>query len=165
MNVKFYHTSSPTNKVVKQLSADTAESVYTEVRFTEDETMSILHPVIVLNGISNIQDITKYNYFYIPKFTRYYYISDIKTRGSLVYVSGDCDVLMSWRDDIKASNQYISRQENAPELYNLSKYYVDNMLPISSKKVYAVEPFGSAVDDRQCYHVILETVGKGGTPD
>ena len=162
MNVKFYHTGSPKNKVSKKLSG---EHEYVGVIFHEPDALDVLNPTIIINGITDVADISKYNYFYIPKFTRYYYISDIKYDGSRAIVTGEVDVLMSWKSDIRSSKQYISRQQHAPELYSLSRYYVDNMLPISSKKDYAIKQFGNAVDDRNCNCVILETVGKAVVVD
>ena len=161
MTLKLYHTSDPKNKVKKKLEG---EHTYNNVIFHREDCLDILRPEIQLNGVTEITDLTKYNYFYLAKFTRYYFISDIIGRGSSVVIKGEVDPLMSWKSNILSSKQYISRQEHAPDLYSLSKYYVDDLLPISSQKEYAVKQFGNAVDDRGCYHVILETVGKGDTP-
>lgn len=69
------------------------------------EQCSVLNPVLVLN--INPSD---YNYFYIPQFMRYYFISDCTYIGNETFsVSGQVDVMASYRNEILASSQYIQR--------------------------------------------------------
>lgn len=156
MNITLYKNSSPPNKVSKSLSnANEIEAV----RFLEKGALDILNPTVLIQLTDDIKDIAKYNYMYIPKFSRYYYIDDINTEGGLIRIVGRCDVLMSHKKDILKSKQYVLRQEKN----NNSPYLDDNMLPISSKHNYKGDVFGRKVADVTCGRVILATTGNGGT--
>ena len=53
---------------------------------------SVTNPTIIIE--SNVNDIAECNYFYIPQFHRYYFVTDIRSiRNGLVEISGHCDVL------------------------------------------------------------------------
>lgn len=157
MNVILYKNSSPPNKVDKTLSK---KNEIEGVRFIEKGTLDILHPSILLQLTNDIKDVSVYNYLYIPKFSRYYFIDSISTEGGLIRIDGRVDPLMSHKKDILASTQYILRQETK----NNSPYLDDNMLPISSKHNYKGVVFGRKVADVSCGRIILATTGKGGTP-
>ena len=127
--------------------------------FTQKNALDILHPSVLLDMNIDIGDVRKYNYMYIPKFSRYYFIDSISAEGGLIRIDGRCDVLNSHKKDILASKQYILRQEKN----NNSPYLDDNMLPISSKHNYKGDVFGRKVADVTCGRVILATTGNGGT--
>ena len=58
------------------------------------------------------------NYIYIEEFRRFYYVvSHEVVTGELYYFSTHCDVLMSFRDEIRANKAIIKRQENNWNLY------------------------------------------------
>lgn len=158
MHVKLYKNTAPPNKVDKSSNLSNTKEVE-GVRFIEKNTLSILNPSVLLDIANDAEDIAKYNYMSIPKFNRYYFIDSMSAEGGLIRIDGRCDVLMSHKDDIYASKQYIMRQET----YNNSPYLDDNMLPIRSDHAYVAKPFGSNVDDRSCGRVIMATTGKGGT--
>lgn len=66
---------------------------------------------------------TGYNYCYIAEFERYYYINDIVfTNNGLYIIKCNCDVLMSYIDDIKES-QVLLENTTITELDN---YLHDN---------------------------------------
>lgn len=163
MNVKFYFNKQPYNKVDKGLDKDNPILTVENVRFLTDGTLNITNPVIEFAPTTNISDWSdivesvRYNYFYIPKFARFYYIENIETKGSHVIVTGKCDVLMSFKDDILASTQYITRSES-----RRSAYLSDSMLPIRSDHRYIMKPFGGPVDDKTCSKILMITTGKGG---
>lgn len=156
MDVVFYNVSDPPNKVSKTLKN---KKTFENVRFKNDKALDILNPTIVLNNSEEIADYAIYNYCYIGKFTRYYYIVGMSTSGSLVEFTCKSDPLMSFKGDILGSLQYVSRSENID-----NRYLVDNLLPISSKHLYTIIPFGDKAYDENCINVILETAGKGGNP-
>lgn len=53
---------------------------------------SVTNPTILIEA--NVNDIAECNYFYIPQFHRYYFVTDIRSiRNGLVEISGHCDVL------------------------------------------------------------------------
>lgn len=69
------------------------------------ESTSVLNPTLETN--TNVKG---YNFFYIPDFARYYFISDIRILGNQTFsVTGVVDVMGSHRTDIINSSQYILR--------------------------------------------------------
>lgn len=158
MDVIFYRNSAPPNKVDKSSNLS-GKNTFTNVRFLDDNNLDILNPSVLLNIGSEISEVAKYNYMYIAKFKRYYYIDKISTEGGLVRIDGICDVLMSHKNDILSSKQYIMRQEQK----NNSPYLDDNLLPISSNHNYYGKIFGRKVADTTCGRIILATTGNGGT--
>ena len=158
MQVHLFKNSAPPNKVDKSLNLSKKE-VFENVRFIEKNALDILNPSVLLQFVSDISDIKVYNYMYIPKFSRYYFIDSISTEGGLIRIDGRCDVLMTHKKDILASKQYILRQENK----NNSPYLEDGLLPISSQHNYKGVVFGRKVADVTCGRVILATTGNGGT--
>lgn len=72
---------------------------------------SIIKPVIILEKATPPQD-NKYNYMYIGAFKRYYYITDIRSlRNGLWEISGVCDVLHTYREDIYNAKCIIDKSE------------------------------------------------------
>lgn len=130
------------------------------VVFKEEGSLDVVHPILKAN-ISSVDDITKingYNYMYIPQLRSWYWLT-WHTEGMLIVFEGERDPLKTFWNDIKDSTQYITRAEN------IRNYYiVDNQLPIHSNHDYVMKKFGDPVYDKNCMGVILETIGKGGTP-
>lgn len=158
MNITLYKNTAPPNKVNKYTNLKSAHEVEA-VRFIEKGSLDILNPSILVNLGTEISEAGKYNYCYIPKFKRYYFIEGVSAEGGLIRIDCKVDALYSHMKDILSSNQYILRQETK----NNSPYLEDNMLPIRSDHGYIMEPFGSYVDDRSCGRIIMATTGKGGT--
>ena len=157
MNVKFYNISAPPEKV-KKITSETSSTTVENVIFFEDGSLDILKPKIKLTINSEISQNLQYNYCYIPKTGRYYYITGIHTEGGQVIFDLTVDVLQSWNSDILSSTQYIIRSEK----FN-NRMIVDTMLPMHSDHNLLITPFGNDVFVKNCDHVILETIGKGGT--
>ena len=155
MWIKLYHNSAPPNKINKAGNLSKATDQI-GLRFTEKNTLDILHPSILIEFSGDISDIKDYNYMYISEISRYYYIDSLSTEGGLIRINGRCDVLMSHKADILASTQYIVRSESLQ-----NKYVVDPLLPFTSQKKYFVRQYGNPVYDEMCNCVILETIGKG----
>ena len=164
MNVKFYYNHYPANKIDKGMTKDNPILTVENVRFKDEYNLNINNPTIIfapngtLDSWGDIVESARFNYFYIPKFTRFYFIENIQTNNGLIEITGKCDVLMSFKDDILSSIQYIMRQEN-----KRSAYLSDSMLPVRSDHKYYMKTFGRNVDDKECDRVILITTGKGGT--
>lgn len=159
MNIILYRISDPPNVVNKVLHD---KNEIEDVRFTEERYLDVVNPTVQLHSVSydSITDYSKYNYMYIPKFARYYYIDEITTVNAIVEIKCRCDVLRSFKSDIIGSKQYISRSQTSN-----NKYMVDHLLPMQSKHHFKIHTFGDPVFDEGCYHVILETTGKGGYID
>lgn len=169
MNVKFYYNNYPPNKVDKNTDKDNPILQVYNVRFKEDNTLNIVNPIIIfaptdgspnasLDDWKDIVECAKFNYFYIPKFERFYFIQNMKTSGGLIEITGKCDVLNSFKNDILNSEQFILRQQN-----KRSKYLSDSHIPVRSDHKYYMKTFGDNVDDKTCSRMILITTGKGGT--
>lgn len=111
-------------------------------------TTSILTPSIILKLDGNPQ---KYNYCYIADFERYYYISNWAWVNGLWQADLQEDYLATWRDNIGASTQYITR---ASAEYNLA--ILDNMYPTvgaaQTDTTTAESPFVSSL--RQGWYVV-----------
>jgi hypothetical protein len=103
-------------------------------------------------------DIYGYNFMYIPQLRSYYWLK-WHTEGGMIVFEGERDPMYTFWGDVKGSTQYISRSQTMR-----NKYIVDNSLPIHSQHNYLIKNIGSPVYDKSCNAVILETVGKGGTP-
>lgn len=165
MNVTLYNVSDPPNKINKSLGTG---QIIENVRFFENDTLNVITPTIIFNLTktesgqvvpADIDDYSKYNYLYIPKYARYYFIKEMTTENGLVKIRCKSDALYSFRKNIYGTEQYLTRSEK----YR-NRYIVDNLLPIHSQNSYDIHPFGEDVFIRNCQSVILETIGKGGTP-
>lgn len=147
MVAKIFKTKSAPNVVNKELTEVVA---FDEVIFKDDT--SLLNPTIIINGVSNassytIEDIGTSNYFSIPKVNRYYFITDITMMsGGRVAITGNVDVLMSFKTDIIGSTQMIVRQEK-----KTNNYLIDTDIPLSSKKQVIEHEFGDAISDSGYY--------------
>lgn len=88
--------------------------------------------------------ITDANYMYIPEFGRYYFINDISCHiNGLFLISGVCDVLMSWKENIKTLNCYVERNE-----FTYKRTEQDELLPLKFIKnvTEIIPPTGSLVN-------------------
>lgn len=104
--ISLYKTASENNRVVKALTS--GKEMSGELR----NQTSVLNPSIRIESADNI---STYNYAYISEFGRYYYITDIvSVRNNCWAVSMRCDVLMSYKDEIRTIVGIVVRQENNP---------------------------------------------------
>ena len=108
MDIKIYNNTSEKVKVGKTLI--NVRDISGELK----EACDIINPVIIISG----ENLSSYNYLYIPIFNRYYFIIDIKViRNNLWEISCHCDVLETYKDSIKANTAIIKRQESIWDLY------------------------------------------------
>lgn len=71
-----------------------------------------------------------YNYVYISKLKRYYYINDIAfVSANLTRLNLVEDVLMSWQTLIRSQSAFVTRQENSTKYLSL----IDNRLPLEDE--------------------------------
>lgn len=119
--ISLFKTTSENNRVVKVLTDE--KQLSGELR----NQTSVLNPSIRIESADNI---STYNYAYIPEFGRYYYISDIvSVRTNCWVVSLRCDVLMSYSSQIKSLRPIIERDE-----VGQSAGLVDPDMPIDINK-------------------------------
>ena len=75
---------------------------------------SIIDPVIVIDfGDAADPQAHYFNYAYIPDYSRYYFISDIRSVGKLWEFSLSTDILATYKDTIGAANAYIQRSSHS----------------------------------------------------
>ena len=108
MDIKIYNNTSEKVKVGKTLT--NVRDISGELK----EACDIINPVIIISG----ENLSSYNYLYIPIFNRYYFITDIKViRNNLWEISCHCDVLETYKNEIKSQKAIVARQENKYNLY------------------------------------------------
>lgn len=130
------------------------------------ENTSFIDPIFTFNNIDDSLNIINENYFEIPKWGRYYFVTDIQyLEGGIIQLQGHVDVLKTFQKDIEASTQFVSRQEN-----DYNKMIADNLIPMQSRKVTDVYPIdqndiftntvGKATANSR--FIVLQTMGSGG---
>lgn len=98
MEIRLYNNTSDTNVVDKTINNE-----YT-ITGTLRDVSNMKTPSIVIQHTGVFQ----YNYAYIPEFNRYYYINEVVTvRTGLLNIMLTCDVLMSFKSDIRNSTAVI----------------------------------------------------------
>lgn len=114
MVVNTYTCSDDNNVLVKNL---TEVSTLDNVKL-KDAT-ELIKPELVLMS----DDYPTFNYVYLPKFNRYYYVTNITVNPNKIYrIALDVDVLMSFKDDILKSKGYVSVTTDANTMYNGTQY-------------------------------------------
>ena len=132
MTIKLYKTASEVNKVTKVLTDEL--ELTGELR----ESSSVITPIIKIED----DDLTDYNYAYIPDFGRYYFITNITSvRNDLWEVAMRVDVLMTYASEIKANTAVIARNSN---LWNL--YYQDEQFKILNYETIQTKAFGVSLN-------------------
>lgn len=125
VEVRFYNNSSDNDEVHKNISQ--IQTAQCEI-FQECSIQAPVFLVTMSDALINC------NYVYVPKFHRYYYVTDMQIYdGVKVKVSCKVDVLMSFWDSFKNSSVIAERSSS-----NYNKYLPDNMIPFSSKMRYEV---------------------------
>lgn len=111
MIIKAYNTESSVNTINKDI--DFIADI--DVKFKDE--VNIYNPTIVLK----YNELIDFNYIYIDKFKRYYFIEDIEVFPNKIYsLSLKCDVLMSFKEDILNSYGNITSQTNYNDYYNFN---------------------------------------------
>ena len=102
MKIIFYKNNSPKKKVVKSL---------TNSKECEGELFDNCDLVNPSFRIA-IKNPAEYNYFYIPAFHRYYYITEVTVLQTGIWkISGHTDVLMSSRTNLLNNKAVIEKTE------------------------------------------------------
>lgn len=123
--ISLFKTVSENNRVVKTLTDE--KQLSGELR----NQTSVLNPSIIIESADNI---STYNFAYISEFGRYYYITDIMSiRTNCWVVSMRCDVLMSYKDEIRSMNVILNNTQetglsnylSSPNWVNLVKTKTD----------------------------------------
>lgn len=145
MTLKLYTNSSDRNhldKVITQQGSD--------ISGTLREDCSIVDPVITIESITGFS-LASCNYAYISEFGRYYYITNIVCKGKLYELHMHCDVLMSFKSQIRGNSAVISRNQG---VYNL--YLQDGVFKTEAFPHYQIMKFPSGFSG---YHYIFSVAG------
>lgn len=109
-NIYLYQNLSENNRMNKDLNPPVT------FQGTLKENTSLTDPTITIESPINV--VCLYNYVQIPEFNRYYFIKDvISLSNTLTQIMLHVDVLMSFKDFIKANLATTRRQENDWNLY------------------------------------------------
>lgn len=111
MSIKatFWRYEKPVDSTARPGSGDTDKQ---EFDIVLKDAVSITAPVIELTSAA-----LRYNYCYIPRFGRYYFVhSTTILTNDIIQYSLSCDVLATWRTEILASSLYVLRSASD---YNL----------------------------------------------
>ena len=131
MQVTFYRFNKARNET-KVPSGGTTINVRLK------ENCSVIEPVLILSTQAS-----SYNYFYIPTFGRYYFVTDYKYIGNQTFeVSGTSDPMGSFRDEILGSSQYVSRAATGYD-----ENIIDNMYPAIAGRQVDVQKLNFIPDD------------------
>lgn len=113
ITVNFYQNKSANNVVNK----DIISTINFNCVLKDD--VDIIKPSLILElDNTGLNAIKISNYCYIADFNRYYYITNIIfMRNNIFKVDLSCDVLMSFKNEIKECTGIIKRQSNDYNLY------------------------------------------------
>lgn len=111
MTIELMTNKSPSNYLTKDTTV-----VGTRTGVLKNAT-SVTNPTVMFE--SNGQPLpANVNYFHIPAFNRYYFVTDITSVTTNMYaITGHVDVLVSFRDAINKCSGVVQRQENSFNLY------------------------------------------------
>lgn len=110
--IKLQTNNSPSNFLDKEIV-----DVVDVTGFLRQGT-SIVNPAIIVDSPLAESFISKINYMYIEDFKRYYYVNEITTtQNHLWRIAAHVDVLMSFKDQIRANQGIISKQRDNWDLY------------------------------------------------
>lgn len=142
--VKFYTVSDDPKVVSKSLGTATEFN-----NVVIKETTDVTAPVLRISSSSNLSG---YNYCHIERYGRYYFIEKIETTPDGMWVLHcKCDVLMSYKDQIKSLTGTLIRSET---LYN--GYLNDSGYKALAYRKIVTKQFPTAMEG-DCF--ILMTVG------
>lgn len=147
MEIDFYKNTSDKRVMNK--------SIGTAVTFS---SCQLIEPCGVLNPsftIDRNESLYTYNYVYIPKYSRYYYIDEIIVNdGVSMTVKCSVDVLMSWKTELANCDVNSRCNEN-----NYDMYLPDDR-PIESRYIRYSKEFNKSFDDIASSYILI-TVGNG----
>ena len=149
-DINLYQNSAEVTRVDKTNYLTSMGTLYGVLR----EECSIISPSITFKQTS----VPTFNYVYIAAFGRYYFVTGITSVSKDIWrMSLSCDVLMTWKDNIRAFTAIIARQENS-----FNPLLIDSELPAQVNQNITVTEFpagGFSTDSAISYPFILTVVG------
>jgi len=150
--VYLYHNNSENKVIGKSLTA------MGMLECTLKEDTSIEHPTLIVSYTTQslVTDtyLDELDYFYMPKFNRYYYVDEIRTLpGSRIMIRGSVDVLESFKTDILNLNVILDHSQTTG-----ANQYLDSPIWVTNaKNSTSIINFSNGLLDSGEY--ILITVG------
>lgn len=121
MIINFYNFAKKKNSTKRPNSV----APYTPLNGQIKDDTSIINPVIDFDlGLSNVPT---YNYAYVDKFNRYYFVDDWTYSGGLWTASMSIDVLASHQSDILVDYEYVLRSAS-----EFNTDIIDTMYPATT---------------------------------
>lgn len=122
MNIKFYKCHSSEEQLIKdiELLRDGQGNIIGDYDGFLRDKSSIIAPVFRIETLDSGEEFpwARINYFYVPSWGRYYYITDVVVlRTHLYEIHGKVDVLMSFASDLMACTGIVQNNENAWNMY------------------------------------------------
>lgn len=150
-DVELYNCSA---EVIRVDKTDYLTS-YGTLSGTLREESSMIRPTITFQSSS----VPGFNYVYIPAFGRYYYVNNIvSVNKNLWRMELNCDVLMTYKDEIADVRLALARQE-----YNNNPYLVDSEFPLRVGNYYEIVTLESTAFDTttntEGYNYVLTVIG------
>ena len=152
INVSFYNTSSDPRMInkalalVSTLSCDLLDST------------DITRPVILTDSPAALHNV---NYMYIADFSRYYFVKTEIVNGSICKITGDCDVLMSFKSGVLNTKVLLDRTAN--DNYN-NLYLADEKIRKYAYERTQAKLFPNSVLNRDGYCVLITAGGAPSNP-
>ena len=142
MQVQIYKTSSERHRLSKSLTNQINKTCN-----ILDGT-SITDPVIV---IGYDVAILQHTYAYITDFGRYYFITNMEVLpGQEIRLSLHVDVLMTYKDQIKACKARITRSQS-----NFDKYIPDSMIINKAQSKITQRKLGAGFTSANKYYIMI----------
>ena len=142
MQVQIYKTSSERHRLSKSLTNQINKTCH-----ILDGT-SITDPVIVIGYDSSI---LQHTYAYITDFGRYYFITNMEVLpGQEIRLSLHIDVLMTYKDQIKACNARVTRSQS-----NYDPMISDNLIINKVNTNITQRKIGSGFTRANQYYVLI----------
>lgn len=121
IKVDFYKFSKKDNSTKRPAIAD-RKVEYSSCLIKDGS--GIVNPTL---QIATKENVSEWNYCYIPEFNRYYFISEWTYDMGQWTASCRCDELATWKSQIGSSTQYITRSS-----YTYDPYVTDTFYPVKT---------------------------------
>ena len=155
MKAKFYYNKSDKRYLNKSIEVKFDGTNHAGIDIQMLEPSSVIRPSIKVSSGLVGQGV---NYVWIQELERYYYIKDWIMDNGYILMDLEVDVLMSFKDAIKAQYVIVSRQE-----INYNLYQIDSKTQTINAPATRVLEFPSGFDYSTNEWVLVLTGSAGGS--
>lgn len=114
MQLTYYNNKSDSRYVDKDIEQITLADHANPVTIKLLESTDLAHPTFKMKDVDLYMTA---NYCYVDSLRRYYFINDISLENGYAYLKCTCDVLMTYKEQLRAQPAIVSRQEGIYDLY------------------------------------------------